>query len=336
VNIKELVNTIIPSTDITDIEACGAAYAPTNIALCKYWGKRNKDLNLPTVSSLSITLPTKGAITRLAYRDAKDDLVIVNGNVVPKTAEFYTRVVTFLDLFRPKNLCFAVKTNSNVPISAGLASSACGFAAMVLALNDLFSWQLPLKQLSILARLGSGSACRSLYPGFVIWNKGLLANGLDSFAKKVDIDWPELCIGIVLLTTEKKNISSRKAMQISVNSPGYPKWIQNSERDIEVMLQAIFDKDFLSLGLQVENNSKALHALMLSSEPSIQYSNSATEHAKGLVADLRAEGIDVFFTQDAGANLKLLFLQQDAAKVRAKFTHLEILQPFTEQIQEYV
>ena len=101
-----------------------------------------------------------------------------------------------MDLFRPKNASYLIETDTNVPIAAGFASSACGFAALVQALNNLYDWKLSKKDLSILARLGSGSACRSLFDGFVEWQKGEAFDGMDSYGIKLEYIWPELRKGM--------------------------------------------------------------------------------------------------------------------------------------------
>lgn len=157
------------------------AFAPANIALCKYWGKRDTTLNLPLTSSLSISLGKKGATCTVQLSDQLQDICILNGKTLAVDSKFSTRITQFLDLFRPcEKMFFHVNSQMNIPLAAGLASSACGFASLVLALNDFFGWKLSQQELSILARLGSGSACRSLVQGFVEWQAGLRADGMDS------------------------------------------------------------------------------------------------------------------------------------------------------------
>src|SRR5688572_12412633 len=142
------------------------AFAPTNIALIKYWGKRNTILNLPVTGSLSLSAKEKGALITLKIAD--QDSIVLNEQPVSPAEGFAKRLWEFINLFRKPNTSFlAIDIVSTVPIAAGLASSACGFASCVKALDELFAWNLSLKELSILARLGSGSACRSLSQGFV-------------------------------------------------------------------------------------------------------------------------------------------------------------------------
>ena len=187
------------------------AFAPTNIALCKYWGKRDVELNLPVTSSLSVSLGKKGASTTLSVIEGAADKAILNHQSVDTASDFYKRLVHFLDLFRiDPRMRFCVDIESNIPIAAGLASSACGFAALALVLNTLFQWELHSHELSILARLGSGSACRSIWPGFVEWEAGVRNDGMDSVGKMIPEVWPELCIGLLMVSEQTKKISSRE------------------------------------------------------------------------------------------------------------------------------
>ncbi len=300
------------------------AYAPTNIALCKYWGKRNSELNLPVTSSLSISLGEKGAKTTLSVSSIKQDVLVLNEKKVPPTSSFHQRLSHFLDLFRPENLYFDVNIVSTVPIAAGLASSACGFAAIVLALNEFFAWQLSSQHLSILARLGSGSASRSIWPGFVEWHKGTRDDGLDSYAEPIAVKWPELCIGLMIISEQEKSISSREAMQRTVETSSlYKAWPEKVEHDLVKLKQAIREKDFDLLGRTAESNALTMHATMLSAWPPVSYYLPETIRAMHRVWQARAEGVPVYFTQDAGPNLKLLFIDKDA--IQQYFSGIEII-----------
>ena len=145
----------------------GEAFAPANIALCKYWGKRDETLNLPVTSSLSLSLGTLGSHCRL-WRCDGPDRILLNGEPLPPEHPFVVRASAFLDLFREApGAGYAVEATNTIPTAAGFASSASGFASLVLALDQLHGWSLTRREASILARLGSGSACRSLWQGLV-------------------------------------------------------------------------------------------------------------------------------------------------------------------------
>jgi diphosphomevalonate decarboxylase len=308
----------------------GRAFAPTNIALCKYWGKRNQELNLPLTSSLSISLGKKGALVTLQLHDLEQDSVTLNGARVAETAAFYRRLVNFLDLFRlEKGLRLNIIIQSNIPIAAGLASSACGFASLAMGLNDLFGWQLSNNALSILARLGSGSASRSIEQGFVEWHVGDRDDGMDSFGVKLAETWPELCVGLLIVSQGEKSLSSREAMQRTIETSAlYSAWPAKVSHDLVELKQAISSHDFSLLGKVAESNATTMHATMLSAWPAISYAVPETLLMMQKVWELRQQGVDLYFTQDAGPNIKLLFEERNIETVKSFFPQVEILQPF--------
>jgi diphosphomevalonate decarboxylase len=308
----------------------GLAFAPTNIALCKYWGKRDTELNLPMTSSLSVALPDKGAMTNIALCDQADDIVVLNGKALTADSQFVRRIKEYLDLFRPKQAWHLyIDINVNIPIAAGLASSACGFASLVGALNDLFVWKLDKRELSILARLGSGSAARSFWTGFVEWHAGVMPDGMDSYAEPLKYEWPELHIGLLPISDKQKPISSSEAMQHTVNSSVlYSDWPKKVARDMVIQRQALQIKNFSLLAGAAESNALTMHATMLSSWPPVCYFLPETIAAMHQVWDLRRQGLEVYFTQDAGPNLKLLFLEKDKTAVQAAFPQIEVVRLF--------
>ena len=312
------------------------AFAPSNIALCKYWGKRNNKLNLPVNSSLSISLGHKGTVTKGSIIDGNVNQIILNNIFITEQNNFYKKIVNFLNLLKieykliPPETYLKIVTNSNIPIAAGLASSASGFAALVKALDKLFNWNLSLKKLSMLARLGSGSASRSLWHGFVKWHAGSKEDGTDSFAEPLNILWPNLCIGLLILDQQEKYISSREAMQITVDtSPLYNGWPKIAAKDFNTLELAIENQDFCLLGATAEANALAMHAMMLSARPAIMYSNSDTINNIRTIWELRYKyNINIYFTQDAGSNLKLLFLYEDFLKIKEYFPNIDLIRPF--------
>ncbi|ETZ04929.1 diphosphomevalonate decarboxylase [Holospora undulata HU1] len=180
---EDIIQQLLPKTP-QQMKQSGYGKAPINIALCKYWGKRNKELNLPQTSSISIALPYYTTTTISIAQDK--DRIFLNGKEVSLDSEFGRRTIDFLNLIRQnKNIFLKIETNNDLPTSAGLASSASGFAAFVIALNDIFNWNLTNEKLSILARMGSGSAARSIPPGFVYWQAGKKADGTDSYATEM-------------------------------------------------------------------------------------------------------------------------------------------------------
>jgi diphosphomevalonate decarboxylase len=310
-----------------------SAYAPSNIALCKYWGKRDIELKLPETSSLSVSLADRGATTLLKLIDGDVDEIKLGENSIPHDTTFAKRLVSYLNLFRPEGKSFSVKTNSSIPIAAGLASSAAGFAALVLALNSLFEWKLDDRKLSLLARLGSGSACRSLWDGFVEWERGEREDGMDSFAKPVPGEWYDLRLGMLLKHVGPKSISSRQAMNIcKTTSRYYGMWPEQVAHDLPLLKEAIRIHDFALLGQTAEENALAMHAAMINSQPPVLYWQPDTVEIMHKVWKLRADGVPVYFTEDAGPNIKLLFQAEYTDLIRVEFESVEIVSPFINEV----
>ncbi len=327
----DTLNKLIP------VNTQGHGIAPVNIALSKYWGKRDTVLNLPMNGSVSISLPGLGTETKISLKPTAKissppppiDHITLNGKMLKASDPFCIRLRTFLDLFRPENHIFHINTHNTVPTAAGLASSASGYAALVLALNDLYQWQLTPQKLSLLARLGSGSASRSLYSGFALWHKGIQADGLDSYAEPIETQWPELCVGLVKINVQQKPISSTTGMQNTVNTCDlYQAWPQQAEKDMQTILKAIKQKNFEQLGQTAEHNALSMHATMMATWPPIVYWQPESLAAMQTVWQLRQQGVTAYFTMDAGPNLKLLFLETQKPAITQAFGEIEIIQPF--------
>ncbi len=330
-NRQTVVSSLLANRSLEPQRNVGSAFAPANIALCKYWGKRNIELNLPVTSSLSVSLGELGATTEVSVLvEGHSDHIVLNGKVMTPESNFAQKVSEFLNLFRAhSSRYFSVKTHTNIPVGAGLASSASGFAALALALDQLFAWELPLADLSIFGRLGSGSAVRSFWPGFVEWQLGERIDGLDSIGVPLDETWPTLCVGLWIVNEAEKKVSSRLAMRKTVEtSPFYASWPKKQKEDTARMRKAIQARDFQVLGSTAESNALAMHALMLSTSPPIVYSEGKTIEAMQKIWKYREQGLPVFFTQDAGPNLKLLFLEEDRETIQTLFPKIKIVTPF--------
>lgn len=308
----------------------GLAFAPVNIALCKYWGKRNSQLNLPVTSSLSIALPDRGALTNIAIQNKPVDIVKLNGKILKADSKFVKRVGRFLDLFRPDNHWhLEIDINMNVPLGVGLASAACGIASLAAALNDLFGWRLAQRELSILARLGSGSAARSLWTGFVEWHAGVQSDGMDSYGEPLPFEWPDLCVGILSISERKKSVGAREAMQRTQDtSLLYANWPKKVTQDIIIIKQALHLKNFALFGGTAESNALAMQAIILGCWPPICYFLPETIASMHKVWALRSQGLELYFTEDAGPNLKLLFQEKNKEIVKENFPKVEIIKVF--------
>lgn len=267
--------------------------SPVNIALIKYWGKKDEEKVLPFTTSLSLTLTD--LYTETTIEEGPFSFVL---NGAEATEEELIRVKDVLVHF--KNNDVLIHSNNNFPTAAGLASSASGLAALTVGLNTFFKAELSLQELAYLTRLGSGSACRSLVDGFGVWDmRGRVSSIVNP--------WNDLMMIIVIISKDKKAISSRDAMKITVEtSPLYQAWIDDSFADLEVMMKAIEDVNFNKLGEVMEMNSFRLHEVMRSSQPSIVYQTEQSLKVIDLVREGRRRGLEGYSTMDAGSNVKIL------------------------------
>ena len=316
------------------------ASANANIALIKYWGKRDEFFMLPTKSSVSVSLDALKTTTEITFCDF--DSVKINGEVVD--SETNVKVLRFLHLFRRQfsidrsfqdpsfqdpslqDSSFQINSVNNFPTAAGLASSASGFAALAKGLNELCKLNLDSKELSILARRGSGSASRSIVGGFNLWHKGVLPQGIDSYSEQIfkAEHWPDLRIIVVVVQAKKKLISSTQAMQITVKTSRiYQDWLKSSERRVKLILDAIGNKDLDIVGELAQIDCLEMHETMRTSNPAINYWTDKTVKIIEIVNQLRACGIQAYFTIDAGPNVKILTLDKYQDKILSELKNIE-------------
>ena len=301
------------------------ARAGTNIALVKYWGKRDTALNLPATGSLSLTLADLGSETTVRFAaDAAGgdgrDRVIFGGS--PAEPRFAGRVQRFLDLVRARaaiDLPAEVVTTNTVPTAAGLASSAAGFAALALAASHAAGLRLSATQLSELARRGSGSAARSIFGGFAEMSAGTLPDGSDAVATGLadEKSW-DVRLAVAITAAGEKAISSTAAMDLTARtSPYYPAWVTSVPEDLAEAKAAILAHDIVRLGVIAERSAMRMHACALAAHPHILYWNPGTLAAISTVNALRAGGTSAYFTIDAGPHVKVLCAASDAPRVEA-------------------
>ena len=313
------------------IKEKATAFAPANIALVKYWGKRDKGLNLPVTDSLSIDLVNLGTTTTVEPSD--HDIVILNGKQLAQDDAFAVKVIDFVSLFRnalnqaaANQPALAITTENNIPTGAGVASSASGFAALTMALDKFFGLALAGRELSLLANLGSGSASRSIFKGFVYRHAGTDPDGMDSCSEPLPYTWPELKIGLITVSAKAKRVSSREGMERTVaTSPLYKQWPQQVKEDMEKVLTAIKEKDFELLGATAESNALTMHKCIQASVPPINYFEPETVAIIKKVQELRREGLPLYLTIDAGPNVKLLYLNKDEEKVKTEFPDMRVV-----------
>jgi diphosphomevalonate decarboxylase len=294
----------------------GTAIAQPNIALIKYWGKRDIERNLPAVGSISITLRDLHTRMRVEFDDtlAADTLTV---NDVPDV-RMLPRLSACLDRVAGKNRPRAhILSTCNFPIAAGLASSASSFAALTVAAAAATGRSMSTPQLASLAGQASGSAARSLLGGFVE-----LRNTDD------DIDVSELCaaeewpltVVVAITATGPKPVGSTEAMEISrKTSPFYSNWVEQQEHDLDTARSAIAGRNFQALAEIAEHNCLKMHSIMWASRPPMVYWNAATMRCLQAVRKLQGRGAGVFFTIDAGPQVKAVCLPEFVAEVEAEF-----------------
>lgn len=283
-----------------------------NIALIKYWGKRDELLMLPAKSSLSVGLSALTTTTK--FETAELDKIVTTEHL---QSNFEKKIMHFVNqLRRDYGIAQPIKitTHNHFPTAAGLASSASGFAALALGLNTLFNLKLSKQELSQRARLGSGSAARSIFGGFVVWHKGLRVDGSDCFAEQLfDANyWPTLRILVVVVDASVKKMSSRDGMRLTVaTSPSFRTWCAESEQRINTMHQAIAARDLKQVGMLAEADWYGMYKAMRDTQPPLEYLSDSSWVVIKTVQHLRATGTPCYFTTDAGPNVKILCEEQD-------------------------
>ena len=301
------------------------ARAHPNIALVKYWGKRNVPLNLPAVPSLSVTLDQFYTETTVTW-GAERDLFYLNNKTVNTDAA--QKVWKFLDLIDANRPCCEVHSNNNFPTAAGLASSASAFAALALAGSAAAQKQLSKNELSVLARQGSGSAARSLWGGWVEWTTGAREDGSDShgFQLHSEKHW-DICVFVAVVSDKQKPIGSTKAMLRSAEtSPMYSAWVQTADADIEAARIALQNRELNRLGAVMEHSTQKMFATMMTSQPATLYWQPASIALIHKVRDLRYSGVPCWYTMDAGPNVKVICERRFEHQVHHALW--QILEPF--------
>lgn len=332
------------------------AQAPTNIAILKYWGKNPQweQYHIPLKSSLSFTV--SGLFTKTTVQATTGTGQVsfaLNGKPVTSADKEYEYVDDFMGKIGRmfpfiRQHDYRIVSENNFPSAAGFASSASGFAALVTAmvreLDGFSAVRTDDRLLSALARIGSGSAARSIPSpgGFVIWRRGidpadprtpdtvpekerdqLLAG---SFAETLlpPEHWPELRILYAKVETKEKKVRSRAGMKTTVQTnPFYPQWIAYEESQfLEPMIRLVKEKRFDRLADLMMKASNNLHAMCLSTSPPICYLNETSWDIILAVHELNAGGVKAAYTFDAGPNAVVFTLQRHEKEVRSLLADL--------------
>lgn len=300
----------------------GKARAHTNIALIKYWGKADEALIIPMNNSLSVTLDRFYTETRVTFDETlTEDQLILNGEAV--NAKESAKIQRYMEMIRKEagiSEHALIESENFVPTAAGLASSASAYAALAGACNEALQLGLSDKDLSRLARRGSGSASRSIYGGFAEWEKG--HDDESSFAHRIKADgWEnELAMVFVVINNKSKKVSSRSGMSLTRDtSRFYQYWLDNVEPDLKETKEAIAQKDFKRMGEVIEANGLRMHATNLGAQPPFTYLVPESYDAMRIVHECREAGLPCYFTMDAGPNVKVLIEKKNQQAIVNKF-----------------
>jgi len=294
------------------------AIAHPNFALVKYWGKADSVSNKPAMSSISLTIDALTSTTKISRNQgSSENIWMLNGKEQNDLARI-NPVLKYLNNISRNNYGCIIKSENNFPTSAGLASSASGIASLVVAYNQFFKLGMSFDLLVKASMIGSGSAPRSLLGGFVILN---VEDQVTSQTILEPEEWP-LTIIICITDEKEKIVSSREGMEISrKTSPLYQSWLDSNKEDIQIAKSAIAENNLRRLGEVAEKNCYLMHEVMRTSSPKINYMTENTNNCIKEIKTIREEGVDLFFTVDAGPQVKIVCKTEDKDIIKAKFSN---------------
>lgn len=292
------------------------ARAHPNIAFIKYWGNRDERLRLPSNPSVSMNLEGLHTQTTVTWNeDLAQDQLILNDQV--QTGAPLQRVSSHLDVIRQRagiSSHAAVESSNNFPMGAGIASSASSFAALTVAAVGAAGLQMSERELSTLARCGSGSASRSVPSGFVEWHTG--ESHEESFAETiVPFDYWDLVDVIAVVSNQHKTVGSTEGHQSANTSDLQAARVAGARERVEICKDAILRRDFSTFAEVVERDSNLMHSVMMTSRPPLFYWLPASLAVMNDVRHWRDEGLQVCYTLDAGPNVHCICVRNDAETV---------------------
>jgi diphosphomevalonate decarboxylase len=303
------------------------AVSHPNIAFIKYWGNRDDALRLPANGSISMNLAELVTRTAVEFDTSfKEDVLLLNGH--PAEALQTRRVSAFLDLVRRKanvSLLARVVTENNFPAGSGIASSASAFAALAVAASNAIGLSLSERELSSLARRGSGSASRSIPAGFVEW----FAETDDASSWAQSIAQPEqwdLVDMVAVLDPSPKKTGSTEGHALAGTSPLQAGRVADAPRRLDICRNAVLERDFSSLAAIIEQDCLMMHAVMMTSSPALIYWQPATLQLMELAVKWRLDGLPVAFTIDAGPNVHLIAPSESVSTLRSELHRLSTVQ----------
>lgn len=298
------------------------AIAHPNIALVKYWGKADADLNVPAVPSVSVTLDALSTTTRIRFDpNASCDRIELDGSPLPASSSQSRRITACLDHLRQlagSHTRAVVHSHNDFPTGAGLASSASGFAALVVAAAAALELNLTASDASRLARRSSASAGRSLFGGFAELPAGGIGEDVAASPLAEASHWPLEVVVAICAEGPKPVGSTRGMLDSAASSPYYPAWVETAVDDARIARTAIANRHFAELATVAEASCLKMHAVMHTTRPPLIYWNAATMAVLEQVRQLQQERVEVFFTMDAGPQVKAICAPGSADRVAAQ------------------
>ncbi len=308
-----------------------SAIAHPNIAFIKYWGNCDPDNRLPANGSISMNLDGLHTQASVTFNPTlQGDQLILNGH--PASILALKRVSAFLERVRQMagiRTYAIVVSDNNFPMGVGIASSASAFAALSLAASRAAGLELDERQLSQLARNGSGSACRSVPSGFVEWK--VSACEADSAAESIapPEHW-DLVDCIAVVSRAHKSTSSTEGHALAYTSPLQAARVADAPRRLEICRMAILERDFEALATVIELDGNLMHAVMMTSRPPILYWQPASVAIMQAVTGWRKDGLPVAYTIDAGPNVHLICRGECEDQVTSRLRNIpEVVQVLT-------
>jgi len=294
------------------------ASAPSNIAFIKYWGKKDEVLKLPDNGSISMNLSGLQTITSVEFdKKYNEDEIIING-IKENLKE--NRALKHLDRIRKLagiKIKAKVVTENNFPIGTGLSSSASGFAALTVAGAKAAGLNLSEKDLSILARQGSGSACRSIPDGFVEWLDGETNETSYAISLYPSIYW-DIADIVAIVSDDKKDVGSTAGQKLVKSSPFFSVRKAGMKKKMLEIKKIFKEKNFTKLGKLIEKEALEMHAVMLTSTPPLIYWTPGTLKIMKLTKIWREEGLEVYFTINTGQDIHLICEKKNIEKIADK------------------
>ena len=292
-----------------------------NIAIIKYWGKKDPIKMIPATSSISLTLENLFTETEISFISREEaiektgqasDLLYINGEL--QNEEQIKKITKVINLFRDdRNQLVKIDTTNNMPTEAGLSSSSSGLSAAIKACNKLFDKNLSREELAQISKFASGSSSRSFFGPVGMWDK----DTGEVSEVKTDL---KLAMIVLVLNEEKKIISSRKGMALCMEtSTSFDEWIRQSEIDFENMKKYLSEGDFSKVGDLTEENALRMHETTKNANPPFTYLTEKSFEAMEYVKELRKQGERCYFTMDAGPNVKVLCLEEDFERLKDIF-----------------